>query len=58
MCEEGRRDQGETWWWNEDVKEAIARKKNVHKEICKSGQVQEHEESGKEGSRKSNEGGS
>ena len=22
----GRRDQGNTWWWNEDVKEAIARK--------------------------------
>ena len=33
----GRRDQGDTWWWNEDVKETIARKKDVHKEICKSG---------------------
>ena len=33
----GRRDQGDTWWWNEDVKEAIARKKDAHKEMCKSG---------------------
>ncbi|XP_068692885.1 uncharacterized protein [Montipora foliosa] len=33
----GRRDQGGTWWWNEDVKEAIARKKDAHKEMCKSG---------------------
>ena len=62
----GRRDQGDTWWWNEVVKEAIARKKDVHKEMCKSWTegnkarytVQEHEESGKEGGHKSNEGGS
>ena len=33
----GRRDQGDTWWWNKHVKEAIARKKDVHKEMCKSG---------------------
>ena len=34
----GRRDQGDTWWWNEDVKKAIARKKDVHyKEMCKTG---------------------
>ena len=26
----GRRDQGDTWWWNQDVKEAITRKKDVH----------------------------
>ena len=32
----GRRDQGDKWWWNEDVKEAIARK-DVHKEMCKRG---------------------
>ncbi|XP_068739418.1 uncharacterized protein [Montipora capricornis] len=33
----GRRDQGGTWWWNEDVKEAIARKKDTRKDMCKSG---------------------
>ena len=33
----GEIDQGYTWWWNEDVKEAIARKKDAHKEMCKSG---------------------
>ena len=33
----GRRDQGDTWWWNKDVKEVIVRKKDVHKEMCKSG---------------------
>ena len=33
----GRRDQGDTWWWNKDVKEAIARKKDAPKEMCKSG---------------------
>ena len=33
----GRRYQGDTWWWNEDVKEAIARKKDAHKEMSKSG---------------------
>ena len=30
----GRRNQ---WWWNKDVKEAIVRKKDAHKEMCKSG---------------------
>ena len=37
----GRRKGGEIkgtqWWWNEDVKEVIARKKDAHKEMCKSG---------------------
>ena len=33
----GMRVHGDTWWWNKDVKEAIARKKNAHKEMCKSG---------------------
>ena len=33
----GRRDQGDIWWWKKDVKEAIARKKDAHKEMCKSG---------------------
>ena len=33
----GRRDQEDMWWWNKDVKEAIGRKKDTHKEMCKSG---------------------
>ena len=33
----GKRDQGDTWRWNKDVKEAIARKKNAHKKMCKTG---------------------
>ena len=33
----GWSDQGDTWWWNKDVKEAIARKKDAHKEMRKSG---------------------
>ena len=33
----GSRDQGDTWWWNEDVKEAIARKKDAHKEMSIAG---------------------
>ena len=33
----GRRDQGDTWCWNEDVKEVIARKKDAHMEMRKSG---------------------
>ena len=33
----GRRDQGDTWWCNKDVKKAIARKKDAHKEMYKSG---------------------
>ena len=59
-----RRDQRDTWWWNEYMKEAIARKKDAHKEMYKSGTkankaryIQEHEESGKERGRESNEGG-
>lgn len=31
----GRRHQGDTWWWNEDVKKAIARKKDAQKEMRK-----------------------
>ena len=23
----GRRSKGDTWWWNEEVKEAVSRKK-------------------------------
>ena len=27
----GRRNKGEKWWWNEDVKETVSRKKDAHK---------------------------
>ena len=30
-----RRSEGNTWWWNVDVKEAISRKKEAHKNLCK-----------------------
>ena len=33
----GIRDQGDMWWWSKGVKEAIVRKKDAHKDICKSG---------------------
>ena len=29
-----RRDQGDMWWWNEEVKDTIARKKAAFKELC------------------------
>ena len=29
-----RRDRG-TWWWNEEVKDTIARKKAAFKELCR-----------------------
>ena len=32
----GRRDQGNTWWWNEQVKEAINRKKKAFNTWCKN----------------------
>ena len=32
----GRRDHGNTWWWNEQVKEAIDRKKKAFNTWCKN----------------------
>ena len=30
-----RRDQGDMWWWNEEVKNTIGRKKVAFKELCR-----------------------
>ena len=30
------RSKGDTWWWNEDVKEAVSRKKEAHKAMCQN----------------------
>ena len=29
-----RRDQGDMWWWNEEVKDTIATKRAIFKELC------------------------
>ena len=28
------RSKGDTWWWNEGVKESMSRKKDAHKVMC------------------------
>ena len=30
-----RRDQGDMWWWNDEVKDTITRKKAAFKELCR-----------------------
>ena len=30
----GRRSEGDTLWWNEEVKKAVSRKKDSHKALC------------------------
>ena len=30
-----RRDQGDMWWWNEEVKNTITTKKAAFKELCR-----------------------
>ena len=32
----GRSSKGDTWWWNEDVKEAVSRMKKAHKAMCQN----------------------
>ena len=32
----GCRSKGDTWWWNEEVKEAVSRKKEAHKAMCQN----------------------
>ena len=38
MCgnKRGWRNKGDTWWWNEEVKEAVSRKKEAHKVIIET----------------------
>ena len=33
MCwnKKGRRSKGDTWWWNDEVKEAVSRKEETHR---------------------------
>ena len=35
-----RRSKGDTLWWNEEVKEAVSRKKDAHKAMCRSSTVE------------------
>ena len=49
VCSEkrGRRSKGDTWWWNEEVKEAVSNRKDAHKVICLNSteeEVRKHEE--------------
>ena len=30
----GGRNKGDTWWLNEEVKEAVSRKNDAHKSMC------------------------
>ena len=32
-----RKNGGNKWWWNEEVRNAIARKKEAFKRFCKTG---------------------
>ena len=34
--EEGRKNHGDTWWWNEEVRKAIQQKKVAYKKMCKN----------------------
>ena len=38
VCEKkrGRRSKGDTWWWNEEVNEAVSMKKDAHKAMCQN----------------------
>ena len=30
------RSNGDTWFWNEEVKESVSRNKDAHKEMCQN----------------------
>ena len=32
----GWNSKGDTWWWNDEVKEELSRKKEVHKAMCQN----------------------
>ena len=37
MCGKTRgRSKGDTWWCNEEVKDAVSQKKDVHKVLCQN----------------------
>ena len=36
MWEEEGRSKGDTWWWNEEVKEAVSMKKDAHNAMCQN----------------------
>ena len=31
-----RKSKDDSWWWNEEVKEAVSRKKDAHKVKCQN----------------------
>ena len=35
-----KRVGGDAWWWNEEVKEAVSRKREAHKAMCQNSTVE------------------
>ena len=33
---EDKGGKADTWWWNEEVREALSRKKDTHKALCQN----------------------
>ena len=36
MLEEEGEKKGDTWWWKEEVMEAVSRKKEAHMTMCEN----------------------
>ena len=36
VCGKKGGGNGDAWWWNEEVKEAVPRKKDAHKAMCRT----------------------